>query len=725
MSAFDFKGYSDLLKNWIVFSQKHLYRLPENPDLMCYGAGEHGHWGTHTHQKAFSAFAIAATDEDICWDDTPITREEVLEQALSMLRYNLATHISGNQKCTDGKKWGHNWIYVLGIERMYHGIEVLDKYLTDKDRENIKTVILSECEFILNEYPVEAGLLAEKNKPESNIWNGAILFRATVLYPDLPEKDRYIDKARRFFLNGISIESDENSDEIIDGVRVGDYFVGANMFDSYACNHHLYMNVGYMAICLSNIAMLHFFLKGQGVSVGDIPYHNVYDLWKLVNTCTYSDGRLIRIGGDSRARYSYCQDYLLPVWALIEDVYGDDCSEMENEWLKILQKETSINGDGSFLSERFGYFEETSPVYYTRLETDRANSISMLLYWHKRFNIKHTSVKSPKMTEWYDDYHGSVLSADENRFTSFTWISSEKPQALILPKDDSSFAEWRYNLCGKIRGAGTTNEDDVYKKSIEQFDGGFLTSGVTFSHSLKFLAEGRTRENLAKKYVAFAALPDKKTILCLQYADAFNRVYVTALRGILWNVPNDIFNKCQRTLYYGNKKEYLRGGSLANKFETMELGNYANFDNKIGIASKTPLTLVRNEKRQVSIRHKQGVDSGSLYAEEICSPYLAKRRFFDRGENMIDTGFAMSLGDAEDTKKLLENLFAPELDGLKTVGTSGADGERYLLVANQDECDHEFSPDRLGFKEVIDVVKNSKATNCVLKPADALLLKIK
>ena len=123
--------------------------------------------------------------------------------------------------------------------------------------------------------------------------------------------------------------------------------------------------------------------------------------------------------------------------------------------------------------------------------------------------------------------------------------------------------------------------------------------------------------------------------------------------------------------------------------------------------------------------YKETVESGTLYAEEICSPYLAKRRFFDRGENMIDTGFAMSLGNADDTKALLDNLFAPELDGLKAVGTSGADGERYLLVTNQGECDREFSPDELGFEDVIDVVKNTKATNCVLKPADALLLKVK
>ena len=71
------------------------------------------------------------------------------------------------------------------------------------------------------------------------------------------------------------------------------------------------------------------------------------ELWKLIRSCTFSDGRLLRIGGDSRARYCYCQDYALPMWALIEDFFDEDCSELEIGWLKILKKETDVNGDGS------------------------------------------------------------------------------------------------------------------------------------------------------------------------------------------------------------------------------------------------------------------------------------------------------------------------------------------------------------------------------------------
>ena len=59
MKNFDVTGYGQLLRDWVVFSQRHLYRCPDRKDLISYGVGEHASWGVQSHQKAFSAFAIA------------------------------------------------------------------------------------------------------------------------------------------------------------------------------------------------------------------------------------------------------------------------------------------------------------------------------------------------------------------------------------------------------------------------------------------------------------------------------------------------------------------------------------------------------------------------------------------------------------------------------------------------------------------------------------------
>jgi hypothetical protein len=672
----DREGYAKLLADWVKYSQEFVYPVAGGEGLCHYGPGGHSHWGVHTNQKAFSAFAVAATDPSIRWENWGLSRELVLNQALGMLRYSLRTHLSGDRPCVDGGAWGHSWIYILGVDRMMHAVEAIEPELAPRDREALRRMFISEAEWLLNEYPVEAGL-TEHNKPESNIWNGSILIRTAMLYPDVENAERYIEKGCKFFANGISIPSDETGED------TKDLFVGPNFTEQYGLNHHRYLNVGYMVICLSNLAMLHFSAKHQAYPLPPLVYHHAEELWRLVRTFTWDDGRLLRVGGDSRARYCYCQDYALPVWALAEDRWGEDCGSLESGWLGILRKEAAANGDGSFLSERLSPLGDQSPLYYTRLESDRANAVSMLAYWYRRFQF-NPQKKSETLPAWSDGFHGAVFCAGQNRYASFVWNACEKPQALCVPRDDSSFAEWRRNLTGFIRGSGSVNDEEIAGHREQLFPGGFLSSGHTVCYSEGFVAEGQTREDIARKILAFAALPDGKTVLGLEYAVSLNRTYGNMIKGIYWHIPNDIYNGSRRFIKCEGGTYTLKGGHWADRAETLPLGKWVNADGKLGLAATLPLTLVRNGKRQIGLKSQPDIN-GSLYTEEICAPFELRNRWYETGEILIDAAFASHTGGAEETRKLSESLSTDSLrlpDSLKALSAGGADGRRYLLVLN-------------------------------------------
>lgn len=713
MKEFNFKGYADLLARWVDFSQRHLYRCPENEDLICYGPGFHTNWGIQTHAKATSAFAVVACLEEIDLSSISISREELIKTTLSMIRYMLRTHLTGDTDCTNGGKWGHSWIYALSVERVFHAFELFEDYMSDEDKTRLRVMMLSESDYLLDNYTIVAGLV-DDNMPESNIWNGAILYRTAVLYPDAPNANRYMEKAYQFFANGISAEADENSDEIVGGKRIGDLFVGANMFDSFACNHHKYLNIGYMYICISNIAMLHFFLKSRNVEPHPMIYHNLAPLWRLVRATTFDDGRLFRIGGDSRARYSYCQDYALPSWLLIEDAFGEDCTMLEDGWLKLLEKEADANGDGSFLSARFGCHESRSPLYYTRLESDRANAISMALYWHKKYSLRPE--KAPDtLARWEDTYHGSAFSMEENRLASFTWRACELPQALIVPKDDSTLAEWRHNLTGYVCGLGLYNNNEPEEFSVSSFKGGFLTSGSAISFSDQFLSEGHGKEYLAKNRIAFAALPDAATVLCLQRAKTHLRAFITESAGVFWNVPNDIFNGNLRHIKSENGDLICKGGDYAKHNESFALGRYANVDEKIGIASAEPLTLVRRDRRQVDIKGNPGC--GTLYCEEICSQHQSEGRWADKNTVLFDNAFAIALGNTDATGKMSQSLRRFSIGRLDAVSVLGKDEKTYTLIANFGE--NEESLPETALQNAVSLTEGSSA---VIAPGAAVLL---
>jgi len=688
MARVAYQEYSKMLAKWVMYSQRHLYELPGGEGLICYGQCDHGHWGVQTQQKALSAFAVAAADPSIDWCEYGLTWEKVLSQALGMLRFNLRSHLTGDIPCTDGVKWGHSWIYMLGVERMMHGVEAIEEHLTDDDRERLVNMFASECEFLHKEFPIKAGLVYD-NKPESNIWNGAALYRGEYLLPNHPDAPAWRRKAHEFFINGCSFESDAQSEVQYEDVCVKDAFVGANYFDSGACNHHGYLNVGYMVICLSNIAMLHFSYKARDEEAPEALYHRVPDVWRLVRECIFPDGRLNRIGGDTRVRYCYCQDYLMPSLLLMADKFGEDVSELEAGWLKQLQTETAYNGDGGFLSCRLNGMEDVSPVYYTRLESDRANVISMAAYWRRLYEIEGTNKKPDEPFMWQDDYHGAQFLRRTKRSASMVWHAAQGPQAMVSPLCDSSLAEWNFNLTGEIRGMGLVNGYDNVKAYEEfphreiAFEGGFLSFGQSVCRSNNFLAEGQTEEAMADKMIAFAALPDDATALVIQRVVARNRTIIAGQKALFLNIPNDIFNDTHRLYRYDGGQRILRGAEKTDG-KPLAAGRWLNADGKLGAAvlPGRKLTLLRPGKRQVGMANKP--TDGYLYCDELVTSYSAEPRWYDRGEEIFREAFAVQVGCAEETEKLAGSLnrFDNLPDEVLSVCADGMDDRRYALFFN-------------------------------------------
>lgn len=273
---------------------------------MYYGTGTDT-WGIQTHQKGFAAFAVLASLPNVDEKAAGMTRAELKDAALAMLRFTLASHKSGDYHCMEGEtvRWGHTWLTPLGVERMMHGVEALWDDMTDADRAGLRRILISECDWTLDHRAV-AGSVISPNVPESNIWCGAIMHRAAMMYPDCPRRAEYLERGTALLLNGLSVPSDATSFADYDGLPLCAWHGGANFYEDYALNHHEYLNVGYMVICLSNIAMLHFSCRRRGIEASKALYHHMEALWRLSRACIFPDGRLFRIGGDTRVRYCYC-----------------------------------------------------------------------------------------------------------------------------------------------------------------------------------------------------------------------------------------------------------------------------------------------------------------------------------------------------------------------------------------------------------------------------------
>lgn len=664
-----------LLKNWDSYCKQDYYILPNHPDLLCYGTG-YGGWAVQTNQKALGALAMLAVETK---------DKELIEKALKMLRFSLESHIEGALTCLDGRKWGHTWISVLGIERMMHGVDALMPYMTDADKELLKKVLLSECDWLCDCYDIKADLLSKDgcNRPESNVWNGAVLYRTAFMYPDAPRTAQYIEKAESYFLNGICLPQDK---EIVG-------CTGSNFFESYALNHHGYMNVGYMVITLSQIAMLHFFCKEHQIQPPKNLYRHVKELWQLVKSCTAPDGRLIRIGGDTRVRYCYCQDYAIPVWLFAIDYLKDsDCEQYISGWLKTVEKETAFNQNGSFLSARCGNMRSYSPIYYTRLESDRAAALSMLLAWKPDKSAPAEPI-TPLKT-WYDAYHGSLFVQNEKNIRSWTWRGAGGPVGLCLPKSDTTLAEWDRNLVGEIAGIGVVHQYELINHNETMFSNGFSTIGTLAISGTLFEAEQQTLDTLGTEKIAFSALPDGATAIVLQHAvlPENARSYIQNIKGLNLNVPNDLFNDCTRQ-YFTEKEAFAQKG--LEKETAKSVGKWINIDNRLGVCllyGAENFTLYSPGKRQIAIhkyahRHT-GFDTGNLYCDQILTEFCNQPQDLWGAQTVIDSGVMLIAGaTGAETQKLsasapIIQMICGSNTCIRHAEAVGQDGNRYLCLAN-------------------------------------------
>jgi hypothetical protein len=679
-----------LLEGWAESVEPFWNPVEGDSALGCYGPG-YMHWGVQSNWNYAAAMATLAAQ--------PTTRDPAKwrARAVAALRFVLATHRTGRRPGNDGKPWGNSWISILGIERAMHAMPHLAPALADEDRSALRRLLVDEADWLLLHATrgdftgVAAGMWARDgcNNPESNVWSGAFLWRIASLYPEEANASAWEERAHCFLVNGVSVEADAAASACLAGRPVSDWHVGANFFPHYGLDHHGYMNVGYMVITASNAAILHFDLKRAGIQPPESLYHHQGDLWQVLRRMIFGDGRLARIGGDSRVRYAYCQEYLLPSLLFAADHLRDPHAlALAGRQLELMEKETAASDDGTFYGRRIAPMRRGNPHYFTRLESDRACVLAMLLNDLPLVQPPASpdgSFEESVAGGWMEEAHGSVMHRSPGRFCSFAWRAHGLSQALCLPPGDGSLAEWSLNLCPVVRFMGDDgSEPEKHRRLLDcrlrSFDGGFVTCGsvmegvdVTFDEWVTCTDQALTRQ-------AFAALPDGRTCLCLQQVTAAaDRVgYLAELRDLHLVVPNDLFNGFRRTLWTASGQAWLDSPPAQDEVLALQ-SRWLNLDGRLGVVALSggdTLQVHRSAARRAG-------KFGSLFVEEIC---LHTRSGMERcapGQVLVDIGFALLSGaSAEATSRVCGGVLPHMPESCRGIWVDGADGIRYALVAN-------------------------------------------
>ncbi len=691
--------YLRSLESWRRWSVKYLAHPRGKPEWVYYNDGTSDGWAIQSHLCAAAVYAVLAADPDLDEARAGASREAVRDTALAMFRFAADTVQGGPGACTDGKQW----LRPLGVIRYVHGLNALEPCLTDEDRTRVRRLFAAHAERLCApDVVIRAGIFGS-NAPESNYWNAFLLLEAAHRFPEHPNRAQWLERSTAFFLNSLSVPADARSDEIYAGRPLRAWHVGANLTEHFGMNHHSYINVGYKVIVLSQVAMAYFAMRDRGLDAPPEAFLHVADLWRVVRLCTFEDGRLLRIGGDTRARYCYCQDYALPAWLGMMAKYNDpDGAGLEAGWAGLVAAEQAHNGDGSYLSERLAALERASPFYYARLESDRAVTASMAAWWRRRFpdvlppRREPTPAPALARGSWADPVLGGVVCRGKHRIASWRWRHS--PGGMCLPAGRSDMAEWgdRYyaSLLGQVSGTGDINNylpdaDKGPGKPSTAFlrrlgDAGFVTAGEVLQESLNPQGEGESGKLILTRRNAVFALPDDRTMIGFQLALARMDGFIRRLCAPGLLVPNDIFNGDARRIRFEGGSQLLR--SRPGRDALIETGSaWAAVDNSLALVALyggSTVRIARTAARQMAVNGKPALTS--LYVETLCTVFDASIRHVTEGDVVLDAGFVVLAGPriAEAARTLRPARLDDGRGFVRAARVRDAAGGEWLAAAN-------------------------------------------
>src|SRR5262245_31667553 len=168
-----------------------------------------GHWGTGRSDlmnEGVRAIAqmVFVSGTLLKYSDvlSDAERREYLRKARAAIRFAAATHVTGTQKCPDGKPWGASWQSAMWTGTLAFGAWFIWDDLDSELRQGVERILASESDRFLGGKPT--GSRFNDTKAEENGWNLICISIAANMFPHHPHAAAWNEKAIEYMMNTLS-----------------------------------------------------------------------------------------------------------------------------------------------------------------------------------------------------------------------------------------------------------------------------------------------------------------------------------------------------------------------------------------------------------------------------------------------------------------------------------------------------------------------------------------
>ena len=500
-------------------------------------------------------------------------RREWLAKATAALRYVTATHITGTQKCMDGKPWGatdkfgpESWQSGMWTGTLAFGAWLMWDKLDTALQQRIQQVVASEDDILAKRTP-PTGLWLD-TKAEENGWEVPSLVLGELMFPHHPHAAVWHETALKYMMNTLCTADDLHDTNQVDGRAVNQWVRGANLQPDFTLENHNIFHPSYVGCSSYFLTQAAMYYTYAGRPIPQAANHHLKDTWRMFQTVILPWGE---------AAYPQGMDWelhglpLLNLFAALATQEQDPlAARMEEQSLQYMRAWQKMRqGDLAIPGSRLGITRHAI----------NAEQAAYGFLAHKIFgpSVKELTARAAATQEqgvWEYHYVDFVVHRTGKKLASFSW--KNKIMGLLMPIEagHEGNPEFTVPLANGLVGSfELTPPGDgkmkVLEHSWKKTPAGFETTGTLL------LNGGRLKQTLTVTSIG------DQTMVYQDRVTALSDVSVTRARGVPLGIENDqitggtrvVVNQAGRTIFDWQKPR----PSLSLP------GSWVNVDGRLGL----------------------------------------------------------------------------------------------------------------------------------------------
>jgi hypothetical protein len=349
-SLVDFERYADGFSHAAAYSNAPV-------DAGYFGDGSSGEGGIRTSCGVALAYAVLAE----AFPDAT-NRAARLDKVRMALNYAANTHLSGPNRCADGKQWGHGWQSAYWGGHMGITCLVAQKDLPPATVQAVQRAIADEATYRAHIAPMSGWV--NDTKAEENAWNSHIVALAAAWMNTNANAGLWLTSAEQYLVNTHTV-ADTNGDPLASWITT------VTHYPDFALENHGFYHPGYKA-CSGEMPgdswlMAHLANPTVAAELEPFATHDVLPAWTNFTYLLLDSGEMAFPAGEDWDLNDYEQNAYL---AWMATHFNDPVARWADERVAQLERyRQKVNGDGRFVgpSSAVGFGRESCQAYRTAL----------------------------------------------------------------------------------------------------------------------------------------------------------------------------------------------------------------------------------------------------------------------------------------------------------------------------------------------------------------------